>query len=46
MRAHFASRHRRIPLIHREGGHRLVSPGSERVYRVEASQLPRFGMYR
>jgi len=46
MRAYFASRRRRIPLIHREGGYRLVSPGSERVYRVEASQLPRFGVYR
>ena len=46
MRAHFASIQRRIPLLHREGGFRLVSPVNERVYRVEESQLPQFGPYR
>jgi len=46
MRAHFASRRRRILLIYREGGYRLVSPGSERVYRVELRQFPRLGVYR
>ena len=46
MREHFITQRRRIPLIHREGGYRLVSPGSGRIYRVDASQLPRFGVYR
>jgi len=46
MREHFIAQRRRIPLIHRDGGYRLISPGSERVRRVEESQLPRFGVYR
>jgi len=44
-RTRFASIRRRIPLIHREGGFRLVSPVNERVYRVTADKLPRFGPY-
>jgi hypothetical protein len=46
MREHFASKRRRIPLLHREGGYRLISPNSERARRVNTSQLPRFGVYR
>ena len=46
MREHFIAQRRRIPLLHRDGGYRLISPGSERVRRVEVSQLPRFGPYR
>lgn len=45
-REHFASKRRRIPLIHRDGGYRLISPGSERVRVVEVVQLPKFGPYR
>jgi len=46
MRTRFASIRRRIPLLHRAGGFRLVSPVNERTYRVDTSQLPRFGVYR
>jgi hypothetical protein len=45
MREHFAFIRRRIPLIHRDGGYRLISPKSERVYRIEVSQLPKFDPY-
>ncbi len=31
MREHFIAQRRRIPLLHRDGGYRLISPGSERV---------------
>jgi len=34
MRAHFAAQHRRIPLLHRNGGCHLISPVSERARRV------------
>jgi hypothetical protein len=46
MRAHFADERRRIPLLHRNGGFYLVSPGSERMACVTAEKLPRFGFYR
>ena len=46
MRAHFTALRRRIPLLHRDGGYRLISPSSESVRRVEASRLPKFGFYR
>jgi hypothetical protein len=46
MRAVFATRRRRIPILHRSGHTYLLSPSSERLRRVEASQLPRFGPYR
>ncbi len=45
-RAWFAARRRRIPLLHRNGGYYLLSPGSERLARIPAEKLPRFGMYR
>lgn len=46
MREHFASKHRRIPLLHRDGGFHLISPSSERLRRVDAGHLPKFGVYR
>lgn len=46
MRADFAARKRRIPLVHRNGGYYLISPRSERLERVPAERLPRFGVYR
>jgi hypothetical protein len=45
-RAQFITQRRRIPLLHRDGGYRLISPNSERAHRVDTSQLPRFGVYR
>jgi hypothetical protein len=46
MRTYFAAQKRRIPLLHRDGGFHLLSPGSERIRRVEAARLPKFGPYR
>lgn len=46
MRAYFAARRRRIPILHRNGGAYLLSPGSERLRRVPPGRLPRFGPYR
>lgn len=46
MRGQFMERRRRIPLIHRDGGHYLVSPKSERLRRVAPGSLPKFGAYR
>ena len=46
MRVEFARRLSRFPLLHREGGYYLVSPGSERLQRIHPDRLPRFGVYR
>jgi hypothetical protein len=46
MRAEFAKRKRRIPLLHRNGGYYLVSPARERIVRIKTDRLPRFGFYR
>lgn len=46
MRAHFLERKRRIPILHRNGGVYLLSPASERMVRVEAANLAKFGPYR
>ncbi len=46
MRAEFARTRRRIPLLHRDGGFRLISPASERMARISAAGLPRFGFYK
>ena len=46
MREHFAARKRRIPILHRNGGAYLLSPGSGRLRRVDPDRLPRFGPYR
>jgi hypothetical protein len=45
MRERFASLRKRIPLLHRNGGFYLISPGSERLQRVTRQQFPRFGPY-
>ncbi len=45
MRLHFATQRRRIPLLHRNGGIYLLSPGSERLQRLPPERLPRFGPY-
>ena len=45
MRAEFARRKKRFALLHRNGDYYLVSPKSEKLERVEASRLPRFGVY-
>ena len=45
MRDHFARQRRRFPLLHRNGKTYLVSPGSERLQRVDLDHLPRFGGY-
>jgi hypothetical protein len=46
MRARYVKLHRRIPLLHRNGGCHLISPRSGRLQRVPADRLPRFGPYR
>lgn len=46
MRAHFSGLKRRIPIIHRNGGLYLLSPGSERIRKTEPEHLPRFGPYK
>jgi hypothetical protein len=46
MRAHYGSRKKRFPLLHRNGRAYLVSPISERTQRVEVLSLPRFGFYK
>ena len=46
MREHFAGLRRRIPLLHRNGKSYLLSPLSERLYRVPVERLPQFGPYR
>lgn len=45
MRAHFLQKKRRIPILHRNGNSYLLSPGSERLQRVEPKRLPKFGFY-
>lgn len=46
MREVFRGNRRRIPLLHRDGKSYLVSPGSERMARVDAADLPARGIYR
>lgn len=46
MRDQFAAAHRRIPLLHRSGGCRLISPASERMVCTDPASLRRFGPYR
>lgn len=45
MRAEFLKRKRRFRLLNRDGGYYLVSANRERLERVEADRLPRFGVY-
>ena len=46
MREDFIQQHRRIPILHRNGKDYLLSPGSERLRRVDLLTLPRQGVYR
>jgi hypothetical protein len=46
MRQHYYSHKKRFHLLHRNGRAYLVSPLSERMRRVDAASLPRFGFYR
>jgi hypothetical protein len=45
MRQYFAEQKRRIPILHRNGGYYLLSPGSERMQRVPVGQFQRFEAY-
>ncbi len=45
MREAFTAQKRRIPILHRNGGYYLLSPGSERIQRVTTGQFRRFGPY-
>jgi hypothetical protein len=45
LRTHAITKKKRFPLLHRNGGGYLVSPASERLQRVELSQLPKLGPY-
>jgi hypothetical protein len=46
LRLEFIKRKKRFPLLHRNGNDYLVSAASERLSRVDARALPRFGIYR
>jgi hypothetical protein len=45
MREIYVDKRRRIPLLHRNDGFYLISPKSQRLKRVPADRLPRFGPY-
>ncbi len=45
LRAEFARRKSRFPLLHRNGGTYLVSPASGRLHRTEVDRLPKFPPY-
>lgn len=45
MREHFVAQKRRVPILHRNGGYYLLSPGSERLQRISPERLRRFGPY-
>jgi hypothetical protein len=45
LRAEFLRRKKRFPLLHRNGENYLVSPGRERLQRIDAAQLPNFAPY-
>ncbi len=46
MRAEYATRKQRFPLLHRNGVYYLVSPANERLTRVDSNRLPRYGYYK
>jgi hypothetical protein len=46
MRRAFTGQRRRFPLLHRNGLAYLISPGSERMRRIDAGSLPCYGTYR
>lgn len=45
MREHFENSRRRIPLLHRNGGFYLVSPGTDTMRKVPPDKFPRFQPY-
>ena len=46
IREAFKAKRRRIPILHRNGGVYLLSPASERLTRIEFSELKKFEPYR
>lgn len=46
MREECSKQHRRIPLLHRNGKEYLISPASERLQLVKASQFRKFSVYK
>ncbi|MCP4140530.1 MAG: hypothetical protein GY755_09615 [Chloroflexi bacterium] len=46
MREAFIQDGRKIPILHRDGSYRFISPKSERIYSVDESQFPHFGVYK
>ena len=46
MRNHFIKSGRRIPLLHRNGGYYLLSPGSERIAKTDPEKFKKFGPYK
>jgi hypothetical protein len=46
LRDHFGSRRKRFPLLHRNGGAYLVSPGSEGLRKVDVIKFPTFAFYK
>ncbi len=46
MREAFKAKKRRIPILHRNGGVYLLSPGDERLRKTSFEDLPKFGYYR
>lgn len=42
MRLHFKKLRKRIPILHRNGGYYLLSPGSERMQRVNPEKMPKY----
>jgi len=46
MREAFKKRRRRIPILHRDGLDYLLSPATDRLSRVNATQFRKFGPYR
>ena len=45
MRAVYKKQKRRIPILHRNGGVYLLSPGDERLRRMSFERLKKFGHY-
>jgi hypothetical protein len=46
MRDHFLKIKRRIPILHRNGGYYLLSPGSEQIARIKPDQFKKFAPYK
>lgn len=44
MRAAFSARRKRIPILHRNGGYYLLSPGSERIQKTSPERFSKFSL--